>query len=124
MAARPRQSQLHLFGARPVGVVLTAVELLTPPNTIKFLPGFTCESRQGKAGDWGRSGNSAAPVGFEDSLVVEGRFRQDVLERKLAVRTAKDGRHQTCSLTCCSSDRPSGCAPPGPQPIWLAHFSG
>ena len=64
-----------------MGVVLTAVELLTPPNTIKFLPGFTCEARQGKAGDWGRSGNSAAPVGFEDSLVVEGRFRQDVLER-------------------------------------------
>ena len=54
-----------------MGVVLTAVELLTPRNTKKVLPGFTCEAREGKAGDWGRSGNSAAPVGFEDSLVVE-----------------------------------------------------
>jgi hypothetical protein len=76
----PFPRNLHLFGP-PVRVVLTAVELLTPRNTIKFLPGFTCEARQGKAGDWGRSGNSAAPVGFEDSLVVEGRFRRDVLER-------------------------------------------
>ena len=63
-----------------MGVVLTAVEL-TPRNTIKFLRGFTCEARQGKVGDWGRSGNSVVPAGFEDSLVVEGRFRRDVLER-------------------------------------------